>query len=180
MQYRLSPSACLALGLIGNASCVNSQHKVGRDQPVMDWTLPERPTTARIAGELVPLELVGESPNSPLFQRHPGRRVVRDSASWHEVWRQTHSPVDSLPLPPIDFGNKMVIAATSGPFDVDGTFSIDSVVQANDHLYVIVSTKLGCGPTGTVMASGPTILLSVPAKRNVTFVERSTTKANCR
>jgi len=73
----------------------------------------------------------------------------------------------------------MVLAATAGPFDVDGDFTIDSILQADHQIMAVVTRLLGCGPTGTVAASGPTVLMRVPARHSVKFVERRRPLPRC-
>jgi hypothetical protein len=124
------------------------------------------------------VELTGTR-HSRAFEKRPGRRVVRDSIAWREVWEQTYSRREVAPRPEVDFAHEMVLAATSGMFQVDGRFAIDSVLQSDHRILAVVTLEIGCGPTGAVRYSGPTVLIRVPARREVKFIERERYMPGC-
>ena len=179
-KFVVTPTLLTPLILLAT-SCGPAQQEPRRLEPVPGWTAPAKPTDEHVQGELLPgVEVIAVTPDSRVMQGHPGRRVVRDSSAWREVWEQAHSsPKPPPPLPAIDFDNEMVVAATSGPFDIDGRFAIDSVLQSDHQILVVVTRELGCGQTGTEVGSGPTVLVRAPSRSNVKFIERRRLEPGC-
>jgi hypothetical protein len=169
----------IALALL-NPSCRTGQQEPGRLEPHPGWRSPAKPTDEHVQGEPLPgVEVIAVTPHNRALQGHPGRRVVRDSISWREVWEQASSTLEVSPLPTVNFRDEMVLAATSGPFDIDGRFTMDSIIQSGHRVSAVVTRKIGCGPTGTIMGSGPTVFIRVPARPKVRFIERQRMMPGC-
>jgi hypothetical protein len=171
--------AFIPLALLAS-SCRAAQQEPGRLEPLPGWSSPAKPTDEHVQGETLPgVEVIAVTPHNRALQDHPGRRVVRDSSSWREVWEQASSTLEVPPLPTVNFRDEMVLAATSGPFDIDGRFTMDSIMQSGRRVLAVVTREIGCGPTGTIMGSGPTVFIRVPARREVKFIERERYMPGC-
>lgn len=149
-------------------------------QPHSGWDAPEKPSTAHVKASPLPKSaLIAMSHYSDTLHDHPGRRVVRDSVAWREVWTQAH-PASSAPppLPSVDFKNEMVLAATAGPVMQPGRILLDSVGTERGHLVAVVTIERRCSPAA--FGEAPTIFVRVPAtSKPVRFVERVREYTQC-
>ena len=181
MQASFIPTSVLTFVLlIPQNSCRAAQQNDSPHTPLAGWKAPEEPSSGPVSGIQVQASLVATTPGSAALGGHPGRRVVRDSNAWREVWHQVHSPRMPPPLPSIDFTKEMVIGATAGWADADSDFTIDSVVAQNAQLVAVVTRHDGCGPvSGSIRSTGPSVLMRVPAYERVKFVERRRPMKGC-
>lgn len=103
--------------------------------------------------------------------------VVRDSATWHELWRRLNSPFIPPPaLPAIDFQRDMVIVdalgtRSSGGYDV----VIEGATQDSTGIDVsVVRTTPGNGCALSAALTQPVDVARLPASgRPVRFHERA-------
>lgn len=82
------------------------------------------------------------------------RLVIKDAASFEELWRRATSNLSSPPAPPvIDFTRDMVVVASAGRMAPDDQIEIDSVAvtrgldaagRMTEMLNVMVMTTTGC------------------------------------
>lgn len=106
-----------------------------------------------------------------------GRFVLRDQASWTNLWHRVVSNLDPRPAPPAtDFGREMVVAAAMGLKGTGGySIAIDSAYSAGDSIYVVVrEVSPGPGCAVTFAFTAPFAAVVLPRSSDpVLFVERS-------
>lgn len=82
--------------------------------------------------------------DGPAFQDSL-RLIVRDLASWREVWWQATSSQASPPArPPFDFARDMAIIVGAGRMSPGDLVHVDSAGIRRDRYVVVVSTILEC------------------------------------
>ncbi len=129
-------------------------------------------------GTPITLRRLSSSPFSGYSE--PKRLVVRDSATWADVWEQMWKRQSPGPdLPAIDFGSEMVLVAALGESPSSGYgIVIDSAHATVDQLNVsvrIVSPGTGCGVL--TMVTQPVDVVSVSRlDLPVQFVEHRETQ----
>jgi hypothetical protein len=105
------------------------------------------------------------------------RIVVRDAATWAQLWRTITSGYSPPPpVPEVDFDSEMAIVAAMGTRPSGGySIHIDEVREAGEQLHVVVR-EVSPGPDCLVSAAltAPVIAVRV-ARRDgpVTFVEHA-------
>jgi hypothetical protein len=108
--------------------------------------------------------------------RQPGRLVVRDAATWAEVWTaiwRWQSPAPSLPE--VDFTREVVVVAVPGrSVNLVSNFLVDSAVRSRDGVTVQLHTFTpgpGCAITAEIR--NPVDVARLPrSEDDVVFAER--------
>lgn len=101
----------------------------GADVPSLDPGLINPPAVA-------PLTLTRLRTDSIAFALYSGVRapenlVVRDAAAWSALWQNIHATTDPMPpLPDVDFGQEMIVAAALGTRNSGGYNVL--LTQANE------------------------------------------------
>jgi hypothetical protein len=108
------------------------------------------------------------------------RAVIRDSASWANIWSIVTGPL-SPSLPDVDFTSNIVILATAGPGGSWASITIDSVRMSGRELVVYVRESIAgdgaCG-LGDSMVRYPAHAVRVKRKAEVArFVNDSVVTA---
>ncbi|MFI5230035.1 MAG: protease complex subunit PrcB family protein [Gemmatimonadales bacterium] len=93
------------------------------------------------------------------------RVVVRDSASWRQLWTQLNRPfIPPPPLPPVDFGREMVVVAGLGARPTAGyDIVIEGAERDSSGLEVAVRrTSPGAGCPVLAVVTQPVDLARLP------------------
>jgi hypothetical protein len=93
--------------------------------------------------------------------------VVRDQAAWSELWHTIHAPMTPVPpLPMVDFGQEMVVAAgvgnrSSGGYDV---LMGGAAEDASGLQIEVIETSPGPGCVTTQALTQPVDLARTPRR----------------
>ena len=131
----------------------------------------------------VPVTRLRPEPYSLTFHsgRPPERVVVRDTATWIEVWTaiwRGQSPAPSLPE--VDFTREVVVVAVPGRGVTHvSNFLVDSAVRSRDGVTVqLLTFTLGPGCFITAEIRNPVDVARLPRSRDdVAFAERVVVQA---
>lgn len=156
------------MGSLGGIGCANSS----TEQPL-------GPSQLRSEIQEVPLEEIDGAASAMSGFSERQRLVIEDVESWKAFWEQLHSNISpSPPAPPVDFDNRVVIAAAMGRRPTGGyAIRIEEISRVGDDLRVIV-VETSPGPTcmTTQALSAPATAVSVPRPaEQVVFVEEAET-----
>lgn len=163
------PIAALAAALLTSQSGVAAaQSKSGSDH-----------------GESVPVERLSDGHHA--FSTFSGlsdstRIVVRDSATWRQLWIALNRPfVPAPPLPPIDFAREMIIVAALGARPTAGyDIVIESAERDSGGVEVDVRrTTPGAGCPVSAVVTQPVDLARVPAAPELPHFRERTVITPC-
>lgn len=108
------------------------------------------------------------------------RLVIDDVESWATFWTRLHANISPEPPAPIvDFGNRVVVAATMGQRATGGyAIRIEEITRVGDDLRVVVlETSPGPKCLTTQAFSAPATAVTVPRPaEHVDFVEEAETR----
>jgi hypothetical protein len=141
---------------------------------------------ARGGGGGLPPSLTPVLPSTRLYSddgpayTDSARLVVRDMASWQQVWAQaTSTQASPPPLPQVDFAEEMVLLAAAGPMHPGDQIFIDSAGVRAGVFVAIVRTVTACRPFPA--AAYPLDIVRVArSDREVTWSERRERAPDCR
>lgn len=125
-----------------------------------------------------------------LYRRDDGRLadtlrvVLRDSASWEEMWSRLWGGEGPRAAPEVDFGRSMLIVASLGdqPYPTKWV-NIDSVFVESGTLAVVVRVtqmhRPQCGGVPTRGARPADVVVVRRTEDRVRFIERADTALDC-
>lgn len=107
------------------------------------------------------------------------RYVVRDAATWANIWTQaTRGQASAPPLPAVDFSRSIVLLVGAGKMRTGDQIHVDSVGTKQGRLVAVVRTTVDCHSIPN--DAYPFELVRVPrSDRAVQFVERRAKPADC-
>jgi hypothetical protein len=162
--------AFITLSVWSASACGGVAQQHGPPGPLPGWTQPAKPTDKPLQSvALMEAKLIATVPNSIALQGHPGRAVVRDSATWQRIWNDVHSGSSNPPLREVNFGRDMVLAVAADLRGLD-SLAVDTVARSSEGMVAIVTIEHKCAPFNDFFS--PALLLLVPRSSSVTFVER--------
>ena len=167
---RRSPGRVLILSLVALTlvACSSGAPDAGPTGPETAAEIP--------AGATATTFEVVEEVSSPMSGIEDRRRlVIRDSGTWSDFWSELAARVEPAPpVPEIDFGTSMIIAAamgqrTSGGYEI----SVEEVAEKDGKLYARVQeTSPGAACMTITVMTAPVVAVVVPRHEGpVAFVE---------
>ena len=159
---------CTLMGGIGGSGCANSSG----EQPL-------DPSQLRSEAQEVSFEEIEGAASSMSGISERQRLVIDDVESWATFWTHLHANISPEPPAPIvNFGTRVVIAATMGQRATGGyAIQIEEITRVGDGLRVVV-LEMSPGPNclTTQAFSAPATAVSVPRPvGDVDFVEEAET-----
>jgi hypothetical protein len=110
----------------------------------------------------------------------PERIVVRDAATWSDVWAQINSRSSPVPEPVVDFSRDMLVVAAQGSHSTGGfSILVEGVGESGGRLNVAIHSYSPYNCVTTEAFSQPVDIARLPrSDKPVNFVERATIR-NC-